>query len=63
MIRDVLSTINGIEVYPIIGLILFFLVFTGLLVLVFRMDKNKLTQMSNLPFETDNENKEIKRNK
>lgn len=62
MIRDVLSTINGIEVYPIIGLILFFLVFTGLLVLVFRMDKKQLTKMSNLPFETDNENKEIKRN-
>ncbi|NUN07964.1 MAG: hypothetical protein HUU54_02190 [Ignavibacteriaceae bacterium] len=62
MIRDVLSTINGIEVYPIIGLILFFLVFTGLLVLIFRMDKNLLTKMSNLPFESDNENKEIKRN-
>lgn len=50
-IKHNMETISGIEIYPIISLLIFFLFFVGLYVWVFTYKKEKITEMSNLPFE------------
>jgi cytochrome c oxidase cbb3-type subunit 4 len=55
MISKYLSSIEGISVFPVIGLILFFGLFLFLILWIVRLDKNYLTQMGFLPFENKNE--------
>ena len=50
-IKHNMETISGIEIYPIISLLIFFLFFIGLYVWVFTYKKDKITEMSNIPFE------------
>ncbi len=56
--------INGIEVYPIIAVLIFFAFFLTLLYHLYRMDNGFVSTMSNLPIEDDSEivenQKEIK---
>ncbi|PWJ59253.1 cytochrome c oxidase cbb3-type subunit 3 [Dyadobacter jejuensis] len=49
--RNYLETIAGIEVYPLISLVIFFVFFLGLLYYVFTMDKKSLDKMKNIPFD------------
>jgi cbb3-type cytochrome oxidase subunit 3 len=49
MIRNALEHIQGISILPIIGLLLFFAVFTGMLIWVIRMRKPYIDHMGNLP--------------
>ncbi len=56
MLSEHISRIEGIAVYPIISLITFFIFFAAALVWVFRLDKKYLTQMENLPLETNFDN-------
>ena len=51
MFSNYLGSIEGIEVYPIIGLTLFLLVFIGVVVRIYKMDKTHILKMSNLPLE------------
>ncbi|MFM7023720.1 MAG: CcoQ/FixQ family Cbb3-type cytochrome c oxidase assembly chaperone [Flavobacteriales bacterium] len=55
-IKGHLDSISGIEIYPIISLLIFFTVFTVMLVWAFRADKKYLEEMSNLPLDNKNEN-------
>ncbi|PCH49299.1 MAG: CcoQ/FixQ family Cbb3-type cytochrome c oxidase assembly chaperone [Flavobacteriaceae bacterium] len=49
---------DGIEVYPIISLVLFFTVFVTMFVIVIKMPKNKYDEISQLPLDKDtNSNK------
>ena len=58
-IKHNLDTINGVEIYPIISLLIFFTFFVGIFIWVFNMPKNKIDEISNLPLEEDeNINKE-----
>ena len=54
MIRNLLESIEGIDVYPVIGLIIFMIFFIILLVWIFRLDKNYISEMKDLPLDTDN---------
>lgn len=45
-----METIAGIEIYPILSLLLFFLFFVGLYFWVFTYNKEKINQLGNLPF-------------
>ncbi len=47
--RNYLETIAGIEVYPLISLVIFFAFFIGLIIYVFKLDKASLDKMSNIP--------------
>lgn len=47
--RNYLETIAGVEIYPLISLIIFFAFFVGLLVYVLRLDKESLNKMRGLP--------------
>lgn len=54
MIREVLQSIEGIEIYPIISLIIFFSIFIGIVVWVVKMDKNKADRYNKIPLDEDN---------
>lgn len=53
MIRSVLENIKGLEIWPVIALVLFFGAFLAILYQLFRMDKNHIRHMEELPLEKD----------
>ncbi len=54
MYKAILQNISGIEIWPIIGLIIFLSIFTAVTVWVVRLDKTEVNRMANIPLE-DNE--------
>ena len=58
-IKHNLSSIDGVEIYPIISLLLFFLVFISMIFFVIKMPKTRIDEVSQLPLDNDNNSKEI----
>lgn len=56
-----MDTISGIEIYPIISLLIFFLFFVGLYLWTFTYRKEKITELSHIPFENENEIENLKK--
>ena len=56
MIKEYLQSIDGVSVYPIFSLIVFVLFFAAIIVWMFKVDKNYIKKMENLPLEKDEEN-------
>ena len=56
MFKNILQTINGIEIFPIIGLILFVSFFIWTIIMIFRMDKRFIRYMEEMPLEDTNSN-------
>ena len=54
-IKHHFDSIDDVEIYPIISLLLFFTVFITMLFYVLKMPKKNLEEISNMPLE-DNEN-------
>lgn len=52
-VKHHLESIYNVEVYPIISLIIFFTVFVVMLIYVFRIPKNSIKEISNMPLEGD----------
>ena len=50
-IKHNMETISGIEIYPVISLLIFFLFFVGLGIWVFSYRKEKIQEMSNIPLD------------
>jgi len=50
-IKSHMSTIDGIEVFPIISFVIFFVFFSVLSIYVLRMRKKHVEELSQLPFE------------
>lgn len=46
-----LEQIMGVSIYPVISLVLFVVFFGGVLVWIYRMDKNELEHAEKLPLE------------
>ncbi len=55
-IKGHMASIDGIEIYPIISLLIFFTFFVILFWWVFTARKDYINTVSNLPLEDDNEN-------
>ncbi|MDN6290588.1 MAG: hypothetical protein L0J63_09940 [Tetragenococcus koreensis] len=55
-IKENLDTIKGIEVYPIIALLIFFTFFVGLFWWVMTYNKKNIKALSELPLDLKNEN-------
>jgi cytochrome c oxidase cbb3-type subunit 4 len=53
MIKDLLQSVEGITIYPIISLIVFVLFFALIIIWMFRVDKNYIKKMENLPLEKE----------
>jgi cytochrome c oxidase cbb3-type subunit IV len=51
MEKEILSRIDGIGVYGVVSISIFFLFFTGMLVWAFAKKKNYLEKMSSLPLD------------
>lgn len=49
-IKHSMETIGGIEIYPIISLVIFFTFFVGLFVWVMTYKKETIEELSNMPF-------------
>lgn len=52
-IKDNMASIDGIEVYPIISLLIFVAFFSGLLWWTLKADKKKIEEVSHLPLNED----------
>lgn len=48
-----LTSITGVEIFPLISLLIFFVFFTALVVYVFKADKSRLKYLSHLPIENE----------
>ena len=53
MYKNILKSIAGIEIYPIISFAIFFGFFLGLILYVILVDKNLVKNMSELPLQND----------
>ncbi|MEO8514826.1 MAG: cbb3-type cytochrome c oxidase subunit 3 [Ignavibacteria bacterium] len=53
MYKQVLEQIAGIDIYPVISLIIFFVFFLLMLGWVFTLNKKYISKMENLPLEDD----------
>jgi cbb3-type cytochrome oxidase subunit 3 len=51
MIRNVLESIQGVGIYPVVSLILFTTFFAGMLIAVFRLKKSTIQYASRLPLD------------
>lgn len=49
-VKHNMETIMGIEIYPIISLLLFFVVFVSFLIYAMTYSKDKIKELSQLPF-------------
>ncbi|MBV6641781.1 MAG: CcoQ/FixQ family Cbb3-type cytochrome c oxidase assembly chaperone [Cyclobacteriaceae bacterium] len=54
-IKHHMETITGIEVYPLISLIIFVVFFIGLFIWIIKSDKAQMDEISRLPLDTKNE--------
>ena len=58
-VKNHMESISGIEIYPIISLLIFFTFFVLLFWWVFTAKKEYITKVSNLPLDLDNQQNEI----
>jgi cell division septal protein FtsQ len=58
-IKGNLENIDGVEVYPIISLLIFFIFFVGLFLWVITIKKSHIEEVSNIPFENDQNNQSL----
>lgn len=57
-IKHNLEGIDGVEIYPIFSLVLFFIVFVTMFILVLKLPKQRIDEVSKLPLDNDNNIKE-----
>ncbi len=55
-VKHNMDSIIGIEIYPVISLLIFFIFFIALYVWVYTYKKETINEMSNLPLEESNAN-------
>ena len=60
MYKEVLQSINGIDVFAVIALIIFILFFVIVVVRLLKMDKNYIKKMEQLPLEQKNNSQYLK---
>ena len=54
-VKHYMESISGIEIYPLISLLIFFIFFVILFWWVFTAKKEYIQKVSNLPFENQND--------
>jgi len=53
MFKEILTSISGVEIWPIIALFLFIGAFIAIVIWVIRLDKRFIKKMEDLPLEKD----------
>ena len=59
MARNVLETVQGIEIFPIISLVIFVGFFALMLTYVVTMSKDKVEELENMPLRADSDRDDI----
>lgn len=54
MFKEVLQSIEGVEFYTIVSMIIFILFFIGMIIWLFKVDKKYIKTMSELPLKKNN---------
>jgi cytochrome c oxidase cbb3-type subunit IV len=54
MFKEVLQSIEGVEFYTIVSMVIFIFFFVGMTIWLFKVDKKYIKTMSELPLEEDN---------
>ena len=54
-IKHHLTGIDGVSIYPIFSLLIFFIFFAVMITYVIRMKKKEVNELSNIPFESNEE--------
>ena len=54
-IKHNMETIAGVAIYPILSLLIFFFFFVALYVWTYTYKKEKINELSQIPFENENE--------
>lgn len=54
MFSQNLSSIENVWIFPIISLLMFFLMFSGVIIWLLKKDKSYLETMSNIPIQENN---------
>ncbi|MCV6628338.1 MAG: CcoQ/FixQ family Cbb3-type cytochrome c oxidase assembly chaperone [Flavobacteriaceae bacterium] len=57
-IKGHMASMDGVEIYPIISLLIFFTFFVGLFWWVYTAKKDYIQEVSKLPFDNDTNNTE-----
>ncbi|WP_459211923.1 CcoQ/FixQ family Cbb3-type cytochrome c oxidase assembly chaperone [Aquimarina rhabdastrellae] len=55
-VKNHMESISGVEIYPLISLLIFFFFFVALFWWVATARKEHITEVSNIPLESDNNN-------
>jgi cbb3-type cytochrome oxidase subunit 3 len=58
-IKGNLENIDGVEIYPIISLLIFFLFFVALFWWVFTAKKDHISEVSNIPFDDNTKDENL----
>lgn len=58
-VKGHLESIDGVEIYPIISLLIFFVFFVGLTWWVLTMKKSDIKEISNLPLDKEQNNQSL----
>jgi hypothetical protein len=58
--KNVLEHIEGVEVFPLISLVVFFLFFTVIIIWTIKADITYMKKMANLPLEENSNNGGVK---
>lgn len=53
MYKNVLENINGVGIYPVVGLIIFLVFFVSVIVWIVKLKKSYLSKMSYLPLDNN----------
>jgi len=59
MFSKYLTSIENVSIFPIIGLVIFFTIFLGILIWVFKKEKSYMEKFASIPFQ---ENTQVKIN-
>ena len=62
MYKQILESIDGIGIYPIVTLIMFFVFFIVMILWLFNMDKTYLKNMAKMPLDQNEVSKKFKGN-
>jgi cytochrome c oxidase cbb3-type subunit IV len=54
MFKEVLQSIEGIEFFTIVSMLILILFFIGMIIWLFKVDKKYIKRMSELPLKEDN---------
>jgi len=63
MFSNYFTSIENVSIFPIIGLALFFPVFVGIAIWVFKKEKPYMEKLANIPFQENDQVKIIEENK